>query len=103
MLKQCNAMATIAVKDVEAARQFYEGQLGLDTVASEPGMLILRSGDSTVMVYESAFAGTNRAVLHAASAIRVRRLIVGSKRTSGLEVPVRPLRFSTNAQAVQEL
>jgi catechol 2,3-dioxygenase-like lactoylglutathione lyase family enzyme len=61
MLKQCNAMATIAVKDVEAARQFYEGQLGLDPVASEPGMLVLRSGDSTVMVYESAFAGTNKA------------------------------------------
>ena len=61
MLKHSNAMATIAVKDVEAARQFYEGQLGLDTVASEPGMLILRSGDSTVMVYESAFAGTNKA------------------------------------------
>jgi hypothetical protein len=35
--------------------------LGLDLVASEPGMLMLRSGDSTVMVYESAFAGTNKA------------------------------------------
>jgi catechol 2,3-dioxygenase-like lactoylglutathione lyase family enzyme len=61
MLKHSNAMATIAVKDVEAARKFYEGQLGLDPVASEPGMLILRSGDSTVMVYQSAFAGTNKA------------------------------------------
>ena len=61
MLKHSNAMATIAVKDVEAARRFYEDQLGLDPVASEPGMLMLRSGDSTVMVYESAFAGTNKA------------------------------------------
>ena len=63
MLKHSNAMATIAVKDVEAARQFYEGQLGLEPAASEPGMLILRSGDSTVMVYQSAFAGTNKANL----------------------------------------
>ena len=61
MLKHNNAMATIAVKDVEAARKFYEDQLGLDPVASEPGMLILRSGDSTVMVYQSGFAGTNKA------------------------------------------
>jgi len=61
MLKHSNAMATIAVKNVEAARRFYEDQLGLDRVAGEPGMLMLRSGDSTVMVYESAFAGTNKA------------------------------------------
>jgi hypothetical protein len=61
MLKHNNAMATIAVKDVEAARKFYEGQLGLEPAASEPGMLILRSGDSIVMVYQSAFASTNKA------------------------------------------
>jgi catechol 2,3-dioxygenase-like lactoylglutathione lyase family enzyme len=61
MLKQINAMATIAVKDVEAARKFYEGQLGLEPVASEPGMLTLRSGDSTVLVYQSDYAGTNKA------------------------------------------
>jgi len=61
MLKHNNAMATIAVKDVEAARKFYEDQLGLEPVASEPGMLILRSGDSTVMVYQSDYAGTNKA------------------------------------------
>jgi catechol 2,3-dioxygenase-like lactoylglutathione lyase family enzyme len=61
MLKHNNAMATIAVKDVEAARKFYEDQLGLEPVASEPGMLSLRSGDSTVMVYQSDYAGTNKA------------------------------------------
>lgn len=61
MLKHSNAMATIAVKDVEAAREFYEGRLGLEPAASEPGMLILRSGDSTVLVYQSDYAGTNKA------------------------------------------
>ena len=61
MLKHNTAMATIAVKDVEAARKFYEGQLGLEPAASEPGMLILRSGDSTILVYQSENAGTNKA------------------------------------------
>jgi catechol 2,3-dioxygenase-like lactoylglutathione lyase family enzyme len=61
MLKHNTAMATIAVKDVEAARKFYEGQLGLEPAASEPGMLILRSGDSTILVYQSDNAGTNKA------------------------------------------
>ncbi len=61
MLKHNTAMATIAVKDVEAARKFYEGQLGLEPAASEPGMMIVRSGDSTVLIYESENAGTNKA------------------------------------------
>src|SRR5687768_3630069 len=61
MLKHNTAMATIAVKDVEAARKFYEGQLGLDPAASEPGMLVVRSGDSTVLIYQSDNAGTNKA------------------------------------------
>jgi catechol 2,3-dioxygenase-like lactoylglutathione lyase family enzyme len=61
MLKHSNAMATIAVKDIEAAREFYEDRLGLEPAASEPGMLILRSGDSTVLVYQSDNAGTNKA------------------------------------------
>lgn len=61
MLKHNTAMATIAVKDVEAAREFYEGQLGLEPAASEPGMLIVRSGDSTVLIYQSENAGTNKA------------------------------------------
>jgi catechol 2,3-dioxygenase-like lactoylglutathione lyase family enzyme len=61
MLKHNTAMATIAVKDVEAARKFYEGQLGLEPAASEPGMLIVRSGDSTILIYQSENAGTNKA------------------------------------------
>ena len=61
MLKDCQAMATIAVKDLDKARTFYADVLGLDVAASEPGMLALRSGASTVLVYESAYAGTNRA------------------------------------------
>jgi extradiol dioxygenase family protein len=62
MLKDSNAMATIAVKDVNVARKFYVDQLGLESVASsEPSVLTLRSGSSVVIVYESQYAGTNQA------------------------------------------
>lgn len=62
MLKDANVMATIAVKDLAAARRFYEGQLGLVVAESgEQGVLTLRSGGSTLLVYESQYAGTNQA------------------------------------------
>lgn len=62
MLKDANVMATIAVKDLAAARRFYEGQLGLEvTESGEQGVLTLRSGGSTLLVYESQYAGTNQA------------------------------------------
>ena len=62
MLKDGNAMATIAVKDLNVARKFYEGQLGLQpTGAEEPGMVTYQSANSVIMVYESQYAGTNKA------------------------------------------
>ncbi|WP_298932311.1 VOC family protein [uncultured Ramlibacter sp.] len=62
MLKEMNAMATIAVKEVARSRKFYEGQLGLQADGpGEPGLAAYRSGGSTLMLYESAFAGSNRA------------------------------------------
>ena len=57
-----NAVATIAVKDLEKARKFYEEKLGLriaDTEAEE--VAIYQTGDSRLMVYASRFAGTNQA------------------------------------------
>ncbi len=62
MLADRNAMATIPVKDVNAARKFYEGKLGFDKGETEgPGVVTYKSGHSTVLVYESEFAGTNKA------------------------------------------
>jgi predicted enzyme related to lactoylglutathione lyase len=56
------AAATVAVKNIGRAKQFYEGTLGLElTDKQEPGSLTYRSGDSAVFVYESEFAGTNKA------------------------------------------
>jgi catechol 2,3-dioxygenase-like lactoylglutathione lyase family enzyme len=62
MLGNSDAVATIAVKDLARARPFYEGTLGLKpTETTEPGVCDYRSGSSSVLVYESAYAGTNRA------------------------------------------
>ena len=62
MLSGSDAMATIAVKDVGVAQKFYEGTLGLiPTLTPEPGVLGYRSGKSSILVYESQFAGTNKA------------------------------------------
>jgi catechol 2,3-dioxygenase-like lactoylglutathione lyase family enzyme len=61
MLNRSDVMATISVKDVTRARAFYEGVLGLAVESAEPGMLALRSGSTILLVYESEFAGTNKA------------------------------------------
>lgn len=62
MLGDKDAVATIAVKDLEAARKFYEGTLGLKPAErQEPGSLTLKSGSSTIFLYESQYAGTNQA------------------------------------------
>jgi catechol 2,3-dioxygenase-like lactoylglutathione lyase family enzyme len=62
MLGDKEAVATIAVKDVGRARKFYEGTLGLKPVPTgESGVLGYKSGNSSIMVYESQFAGTNKA------------------------------------------
>ena len=62
MLNEMDATAMLAVKDVTKTRSFYEGTLGF--VADAPdqdGMVNYRSGQTPIMVYESAYAGTNQA------------------------------------------
>jgi catechol 2,3-dioxygenase-like lactoylglutathione lyase family enzyme len=62
MLRDHDAIATIAVKDLGRARQFYEDTLGLDVeTAEEMGVLTCKSGGSKLFVYESQHAGTNQA------------------------------------------
>jgi catechol 2,3-dioxygenase-like lactoylglutathione lyase family enzyme len=57
-----NAIATIAVKDVNVAKKFYEGTLGLKPEPSqEMGTLQYKSGNANVLVYKSDYAGTNKA------------------------------------------
>jgi catechol 2,3-dioxygenase-like lactoylglutathione lyase family enzyme len=62
MLGNTDVMATIAVKDIDVASRFYEGTLGLKRIATEDGgAIVYTSGKSTVLVYVSQYAGTNRA------------------------------------------
>jgi catechol 2,3-dioxygenase-like lactoylglutathione lyase family enzyme len=62
MLADKDAIATIAVRNVKAASQFYEGVLGFKPIAlDQGGVLRYRSGKSMLLVYESKYAGTNQA------------------------------------------
>ncbi|ESX81362.1 VOC family protein [Mesorhizobium sp. M0027] len=62
MLANSNATANLAVKDLAKARAFYEGTLGLKEVHNGGGELIVyKSGDTSINVYRSNFAGTNKA------------------------------------------
>ena len=62
MLSKENAHATLAVKDMKRARTFYEETLGLKNTGDEGSDFVAYgTGDSSVFVYRSKFAGTNEA------------------------------------------
>jgi catechol-2,3-dioxygenase len=62
MLDTFEAIATIAVKDIGVATKFYEQTLGLSRIpTSERGVQMFKSGTSKVLVYQSDYAGTNKA------------------------------------------
>ena len=62
MLEHSDAMATIAVKNLKTARKFYEETLGLKPAGEGmDGVITYKSGKSSVVVYESQYAGTNKA------------------------------------------
>jgi catechol 2,3-dioxygenase-like lactoylglutathione lyase family enzyme len=61
-LSKADATANLAVKDVAAARKFYEDKLGFEAVDQEGGeFVVYRSGSTAFNVYRSDFAGTNKA------------------------------------------
>ena len=62
MLRIKDAIATLAVKDAKVAKQFYEGKLGLKLLDDEePGTVTYESGRTRIFIYESQYAGTNKA------------------------------------------
>ncbi|HUE65615.1 MAG TPA: VOC family protein [Rhizomicrobium sp.] len=62
MLADKAAMATIAVKDIDAAKTFYGEDLGLkESKTMGRDVAVYQSGNSTLVVYKSEFAGTNKA------------------------------------------
>jgi catechol 2,3-dioxygenase-like lactoylglutathione lyase family enzyme len=62
MLEKMDVAANIAVKDMDRARRFYEDTLGLIQIDKESDQVIVfRSGTSTILVYKSQYAGSNKA------------------------------------------
>jgi catechol 2,3-dioxygenase-like lactoylglutathione lyase family enzyme len=63
MLGNLNAHAVLPVSDLEQARKFYEKVVGLEETgrSDDEQAVMYRSGDTHVLVYQSAFAGTNQA------------------------------------------
>ena len=61
----CSATTTpsrrLAVKDLQVARDFYEGVLGLSPRGDAPEGVLYGAGSGAFLVYPSSFAGTNRA------------------------------------------
>ena len=63
MLGDITPTPTIAVSDLARARDFYENVLGLtvDSEMPEAGVVLYRSGNGRVQVYQSSSAGSNKA------------------------------------------
>ena len=62
MLGTRNAVANLAVEDLDRARDFYTGTLGLTEVDNEGDeLVVLKSGDTFVNISRSDYAGTNEA------------------------------------------
>lgn len=61
MLGSNDVCACLAVKDMDAAKKFYEETLGLEKGMESPGGTFYKSGNGGVFVYPSQFAGSNKA------------------------------------------
>jgi len=62
MLQAKTPVATVAVRDIGAARRFYEHQLGLTPANTDmPSVVSYNCGSVSLLVYQSDFAGTNKA------------------------------------------
>ncbi len=61
MLSAYSPLPTLAVKDLAQARAFYEGVLGFKPAGDVPDGVMYGAGDSAILVYPSAYAGSNQA------------------------------------------
>ena len=62
MLTDRDVSATIAVKDIDRAQAFYKDVVGLTPLPNdEPSAVPFKTGKGSILVYESEFAGTNKA------------------------------------------
>src|SRR5688572_9412706 len=66
MLSELTPMATLATTDLERSRKFYEGMLGLSETPESAdgdmtGGIAYKCGGGAIFIYESQFAGSNKA------------------------------------------
>ena len=62
MLGDKDASANIEVKNLEISKKFYEDTLGLSQVGAEgEELIVFKSGNTIIYVYQSQNAGTNQA------------------------------------------
>ena len=61
ILGLAEAMPTMAVRNLDAARRFYEDVLDLEAINHDSESATYKSGRSTILVYQSQYAGTNKA------------------------------------------
>lgn len=62
MLGNRDAVANVAVKDLDVAKRFYADTLGLKQVEGDgEEVAVFKSGNSLLNVYRSQYAGTNQA------------------------------------------
>ena len=61
MLNEVNVRPMLPVKDLTSAERYYGETLGLERIDGQPGEAsVYRSGRTTLCVYRSEFAGTNK-------------------------------------------
>src|ERR1700730_16675732 len=76
MFGDYDVLATIAVKNLSAARKFYEGKLGFQVVHTEGDQAVTyKSGKSQLLIYQSQFSGINRATAETWMVKDVERLV----------------------------
>jgi catechol 2,3-dioxygenase-like lactoylglutathione lyase family enzyme len=62
MLGNTDAVANVAVRNLDTAKRFYKDTVGLTPVGAEGDeVVVFKSGSSKLNVYRSQYAGTNQA------------------------------------------
>ena len=85
MLGNLDIRPTLGVRDLAAARAFYEGKLGLSVKHDHmPGTVVYKAGQGELFVYESRFAGTNQATAASWNAGAELGAIVAGLRAKGV-------------------
>jgi catechol 2,3-dioxygenase-like lactoylglutathione lyase family enzyme len=61
MLKDIDSSAIVATSDLKRARHFYGNIVGLPELSGDDNVVTYQTGKTTLVVYVSSFAGTNKA------------------------------------------